>query len=281
MSDDDKLTTLAELFTPGAKVHKLDTADFSALEEIVEEERDRRRPDQSQEFATWFYEGKLDSFTVALPTYRGWRAYWEHPGYISWSHPQRPKFAVHATPDWSTPGEVSIEAMKNVETGTYADLSGVVVNPRWPLSQRRDPTGCVSQYMAIVQPVLDRFMPPAPSFARSIFDNVLEAMQDAEEAGGPEPYDYVVLMQKIAAEATKRANACLEMHTARANLSVLMRPPREGERGWWVEARTPAKALAEVLQESEELGWIAERDYDSTPDENNMIAITVVVGGES
>ena len=226
---------------------------------------------------TWFYQGKLDSFTVALPTYNEWTAAWEHPGYVSWSHPQRPKFAIHATPDWSRVGWLPIDVIENVET----DKRGPCDERPWSVYNRpKDPSGCISQYMAIMQPILDKHTPSAPSFARSIFDNVLEAMQEAEEIGGPEPYDYVVLMQQIAAEATKRANTCLDNHTARASISVLMRPPLKGERGWWVEARTPAKALAEVMREMEE-GWIAERDYDSKPDEHGMIAVTVVIGGSS
>jgi lambda repressor-like predicted transcriptional regulator len=56
---------------------------------------------------------------------------------------------------------------------------------------------------------------------------------------------------------------------------VAMRPPKRGERGWWVEARTAKGAELEIVRESEEIGWIAERDHDSRPDENGMIAVTI------
>lgn len=67
--------------------------------------------------------------------------------------------------------------------------------------------------------------------------------------------------------------------TASVELRVDMRPPRKGEYGWLVEARTAEDALAEVLRESEELGWLADRDYTAAPDDHGMIAITVIVPG--
>ncbi len=45
--------------------------------------------------------------------------------------------------------------------------------------------------------------------AARIFENVLVAMQDAEEAGGPEGADYVALMGRISHEAGKRVAAYL------------------------------------------------------------------------
>lgn len=39
-----------------------------------------------------------------------------------------------------------------------------------------------------------------------VFDDVIAAIQNAEEAGGPEGKEYIDLMERIAAEATKRAN---------------------------------------------------------------------------
>lgn len=38
----------------------------------------------------------------------------------------------------------------------------------------------------------------------TILDSVIEAMQDAEEIGGPEGKEYIALMNAIIAEATKR-----------------------------------------------------------------------------
>lgn len=43
--------------------------------------------------------------------------------------------------------------------------------------------------------------------ADEIFQNVLAAMQPAEEIGGPSPDDYAALMDRIAAEASSRAVA--------------------------------------------------------------------------
>jgi hypothetical protein len=42
----------------------------------------------------------------------------------------------------------------------------------------------------------------------TIFRNVFEAMQPAEELEGPTEQEYVRLMERIAAEATERAAAC-------------------------------------------------------------------------
>ncbi len=41
-----------------------------------------------------------------------------------------------------------------------------------------------------------------------IFKNVLDAMQDAEELGGPEGQDYIDFMEAIIAEARRRIEAC-------------------------------------------------------------------------
>lgn len=119
---------------------------------------------------------------------------------------------------------------------------------------------------------------PAKDDRPDIFRDVLRAMQAAEELGGPDGYAYAALMGKIEREARTRAERC---HYAKADLSVLMRPPRKGERGWWVSGRTPALALADVLGEMDDGCWIAERDYDGEPDDHGMIAITVKLGDAS
>lgn len=41
--------------------------------------------------------------------------------------------------------------------------------------------------------------------AKEIFDNVIKALQDAEEMGGPEGEDYLALMRAISNEALARA----------------------------------------------------------------------------
>ena len=113
------------------------------------------------------------------------------------------------------------------------------------------------------------------SDTEALFQAVLTAMQPAEEMGGPNRYDYVALMLRIAVEAKRRADVAA--HFAKSEITVIMRPPTKGERGWWVEARTPNSALAEVIREMDDGGWIADRDYDGKPDEYNMIAVTVVM----
>jgi len=42
-----------------------------------------------------------------------------------------------------------------------------------------------------------------------IYQNVIKAMQDAEEIGGPEGVMYISLMQRISAEAQQRAMVAL------------------------------------------------------------------------
>lgn len=66
--------------------------------------------------------------------------------------------------------------------------------------------------------------------------------------------------------------------TASCQLTIEMRPPKTGERGWAVEALTADAALREVLRESEELGWVAKRDYSDEIDDDGMHVVTVVIG---
>lgn len=44
--------------------------------------------------------------------------------------------------------------------------------------------------------------------ADRIFHDVLDAMQNAEELGGPDAAEYITMMERIAAEAVKRATIC-------------------------------------------------------------------------
>lgn len=59
---------------------------------------------------------------------------------------------------------------------------------------------------------LERLRPSA----RWILEEVLDALQDAEEIGGPEGQDYIDLMVAVAEEATDRANAAVAMMDADA-----------------------------------------------------------------
>lgn len=47
-----------------------------------------------------------------------------------------------------------------------------------------------------------------PKTAGGILEGVIEAMQWADEIGGPEGADYIAMMERIAAEATQRAEKC-------------------------------------------------------------------------
>jgi hypothetical protein len=47
------------------------------------------------------------------------------------------------------------------------------------------------------------------SFATQVFDNVVVAMQDAEQMGNHETGDYVTLMDRIIAEATERKQTAI------------------------------------------------------------------------
>lgn len=65
--------------------------------------------------------------------------------------------------------------------------------------------------------------------------------------------------------------------SGRGQIGVEMRPPRKGERGWWVRARSAADALVEVRRELESAddAWLADHDHTPEADEENMISITV------
>jgi hypothetical protein len=64
-------------------------------------------------------------------------------------------------------------------------------------------------------------------------------------------------------------------------VTVELRRPRKGERGWWVmDDSTPQAALREVLIESEEMGFEVDSDeYLERPeyDEHGMRIVTVLV----
>lgn len=47
--------------------------------------------------------------------------------------------------------------------------------------------------------------------SEEIFKRVFEAMQPAEELGGPEEWEYIALMHRIAREAVERAGNCVEI----------------------------------------------------------------------
>lgn len=85
---------------------------------------------------------------------------------------------------------------------------------------------------------------------------------------------------EAAAEAVRawfEANAPAASKIVAVELEVVMRAPKQYERGFWVEATTAADALAEILRESDEaFGWVALRDYsDIERDEHGMRPVTI------
>jgi hypothetical protein len=46
--------------------------------------------------------------------------------------------------------------------------------------------------------------------AESILNNVIQAMQDADEIEGVESFDYLWLMRRIRTEAQRRADVCAD-----------------------------------------------------------------------
>ncbi len=96
---------------------------------------------------------------------------------------------------------------------------------------------------------------------------------------GDLPPDVDLMLGKVCEAAVR---AWLEANTplvATRELRVVLRGPKTGERGWWVAATTAEDALAEVLRESEELGWIAQRDYHTHErDAEGMRPVTIEIG---
>lgn len=56
-------------------------------------------------------------------------------------------------------------------------------------------------------------------FAEEIYENVLEAMQAAEEMGGPERLSYIELMSMIAIEAITRIGVAASQMEVSSNAS--------------------------------------------------------------
>ena len=59
-------------------------------------------------------------------------------------------------------------------------------------------------YERVYTPEQNHRIESLPWSARRIFRNLLEALQDAEEIGGPEEGDYLALMDAIIQEAMER-----------------------------------------------------------------------------
>ncbi len=143
------------------------------------------------------------AFVAKLPAHAGWRASWEFPGFVMWSKPGH-DYILCATPDYHEDGKIAIE-VQNRENGRHVEIEGVD-DIDWPVSGRT-PESYMERIPAMLDLVAALRRDPTYDMVQGgdIFDNVVKAMQNAEEAGGPEGDSYIALMERIAAEATKRA----------------------------------------------------------------------------
>jgi hypothetical protein len=162
---------------------------FTEREAFVEEQQADEDEDESDDKAN----GALVVALAALPRYNGWMIAWEYPGYVAFHRNGSP--SVIATPDYHVTGMISVEV-----TTTDDGHTEPRPNVAWP-REGRTPEG----YMAVMRPVLDGIASPLVE-SDEIFEDVMRAMQQAEELGGPEGAQYVALMERIAHEAQRRAN---------------------------------------------------------------------------
>jgi hypothetical protein len=135
---------------------------------------------------------QLVAALAALPAYNGWRAHWEYPGYVAFHRKGSP--SIFATPDYHERGQISCEV--EYSSGHQMPLD----NAPWPRKGRTP-----EAYMAIMRHVLDKAAPLSDT-SDEIFEDVMRAMQQAEELGGPEGAQYVALLERIAHEAQRRAD---------------------------------------------------------------------------
>jgi hypothetical protein len=157
-----------------------------------------------------------------LPEYDGWKATWEYPGYINWSNPQVPDIYVCATPDYRRDSTIAID-INNQRDGSTHEFDGGFGDQFWPLGATRTP----GTYMGVIRPVLDKVfaefgpkpdpvIPDADTYeGNDIFKDVVAALQNAEEMGGPTGKRYLALMQRVADEANRRANTYREILAAK------------------------------------------------------------------
>ncbi|HET9062404.1 MAG TPA: hypothetical protein VFO62_03860 [Candidatus Binatia bacterium] len=169
-------------------------------------------------------------FVSSLPEHAGWRATWEYPGFLMWSKPGV-DYIMCATPDFHEGGVIAVGVQDS--QGDPVEIEGVT-DVEW----KRGPTRTPESYMARIIPMLGRVatyadeqavrraaalakteIPDGGSYDGSdVFDDVIKAMQNAESIGGPDGQKYIALMERIAAEATKRAA------NYRARFEIQLRP---------------------------------------------------------
>lgn len=64
--------------------------------------------------------------------------------------------------------------------------------------------------------------------------------------------------------------------TLAVELRIEMRPPKAGERGWWVPPDASAdEILKAVLSDDDPFGWVADRDHEDVVGDDGLRAITV------
>lgn len=116
-------------------------------------------------------------FAEQLPTHNGWRATWEFPGFLHWTHPAL-DLSLVATPDWESRGNPEITCDLQDRGGEQMQFGGRrwdVPHP-WPRETRTP-----ESYMAIVAPQLDALSAIADEYRNAARRTLLDA--DLEDEG--------------------------------------------------------------------------------------------------
>lgn len=109
-------------------------------------------------------------FVNLLPSYNGWTAAWEYPGFLSWHH-KKFQMQLIATPDWESSEQVIVLDLEDEggELTTFGGKAWDRVIP-WPTSER-----CVETYMQHIAPTLDEINAAAAEYR----DAAIRMLQDA------------------------------------------------------------------------------------------------------
>lgn len=121
----------------------------------------------------------------------------------------------------------------------------------------------------------------------AFWESVTRSVPEARTGDlGPDVAAHFTVECREAVKAWLMANVRPVPTSGKVTVSVELRAPRGGERGWWVtDDSSPEAALREVIRESddiEELGFAVLHDdtYEGqTYDEEGMRIVTVIVEG--
>ncbi len=120
-----------------------------------------------EDAAISWYQANVPTFDVAafahdleaLQPYKGWKAAWEFPGYLTFSNAEIPHIEVHCTPDHEGVPGIAFDVVDSRTGLSHFDVVAQVLP--WPLEGRT-----VESFMDIMWPQLDRWTPiltPAPT----------------------------------------------------------------------------------------------------------------------